>query len=60
VKIAILDANGRTVRTFNGAKQAGVNRVTWDLRFTATKEKRLRTPPENAPEIAEGLDGTHP
>jgi photosystem II stability/assembly factor-like uncharacterized protein len=60
VKFAILDASGRTVRTFNGAKQAGVNRVTWDLRFTATKEMRLRTSPEYAPEVAEGPDGTRP
>jgi photosystem II stability/assembly factor-like uncharacterized protein len=60
VKFAILDASGRTVRTFNGAKQAGVNRVTWDLRFTPTKEMRLRTPPEYAPEVAEGPDGTRP
>ena len=60
VKFAILDASGRTVRTFKGAKQAGVNRVTWDLRFTPTKEMRLRTPPEYAPEVAEGPDGTRP
>ena len=60
VKFTILDAGGHTVRTFSGAKQAGVNRVTWDLRFTPSKEMRLRTPPEYAPEIAEGPDGTRP
>lgn len=60
VKFAILDASGRAVRTFSGGKQAGVNRVTWDLRFTPSKEMRLRTPPEYAPEIAEGPDGTRP
>lgn len=60
MKFTILDAGGHTVRTFSGAKQAGVNRVTWDLRFTPSKEMRLRTPPEYAPEIAEGPDGTRP
>jgi photosystem II stability/assembly factor-like uncharacterized protein len=60
VKFAILDASGRTVRTFNGSKQTGLNRATWDLRFTPTREMRLRTPPEYAPEIAEGPDGTRP
>jgi photosystem II stability/assembly factor-like uncharacterized protein len=60
VKFAILDAGGRTVRTFNGAKSAGVHRVYWDLRFTPSKEFRLRTPPEYAPEMPEGPDGTRP
>jgi photosystem II stability/assembly factor-like uncharacterized protein len=60
VKFTILDGGGRAVRTFTGTKQPGVNRVTWDLRFTPTKEMRLRTPPEYAPEIAEGPDGTRP
>jgi hypothetical protein len=60
VKFTILDGGGRAVRTFNGTKQPGVNCVTWDLRFTPTKEMRLRTPPEYAPEIAEGPDGTRP
>jgi photosystem II stability/assembly factor-like uncharacterized protein len=60
IKFAILDASGRTVRTLNGGKQAGVNRITWDLRFTPTKQMLLRTPPEYAPEVAEGPDGTRP
>lgn len=60
VKFAILDALGRTVRTFSGSKQAGVNRVYWDLRYTPTHEMRLRTPPEYAPEFPEGPDGTRP
>jgi photosystem II stability/assembly factor-like uncharacterized protein len=60
VKFTVLDASGRAVRTFNGTKQGGVNRVDWDLRFTPSKEMRLRTPPEYAPEIAEGPDGTRP
>ncbi len=60
VKIAILDASGRTVRTLTGAKQSGLNRIYWDLRFTPTKEIRLRTPPEYAPEIENGPEGWRP
>lgn len=60
VKIAILDASGRTVRTLAGAKQTGLNRIYWDLRFTPTKEIRLRTPPEYAPEIENGPEGWRP
>ncbi|HVO98346.1 MAG TPA: hypothetical protein VMT15_09785 [Bryobacteraceae bacterium] len=60
VKFAILDASGRAVRTLTGGKLAGVNRLTWDLRFNPTKQMLLRTPPEYAPEVAEGPDGTRP
>jgi len=60
VKIAVQDASGRTVRTLTGAKQTGLNRIYWDLRFTPTKEIRLRTPPEYAPEIANGPEGWRP
>jgi hypothetical protein len=31
VKISIADVNGRVIRTFDGAKTAGINRVTWNL-----------------------------
>ena len=31
VKISIADASGRVVRTLDGTKQAGVNRVVWNL-----------------------------
>jgi photosystem II stability/assembly factor-like uncharacterized protein len=57
VRLAIADASGRTVRTLVGPAQAGVNRVYWDLRFTATKPMRLRTSPEYAPEIVAGPEG---
>lgn len=60
VKLAILDASGRTVRTLTGTKLTGLNRIYWDLRFNPTKEIRLRTPPEYAPEIANGPEGWRP
>src|SRR5262249_27784462 len=31
VKIMIADVNGRTIRTLDGAKTAGINRVMWNL-----------------------------
>ena len=31
VTITIADVNGRTVRTIDGTKDAGINRVNWDL-----------------------------
>jgi hypothetical protein len=60
VKIAIMDAANRTVRTMTGSKLAGINRVYWNLRFEPTKSIRLRTPPEYAPEIPEGPEGWRP
>ena len=57
VKLLIQDAAGQTVRTINGTKNAGVNRVTWDLRTEQTKEVRLRTSPAYAPEIRNGAEG---
>jgi photosystem II stability/assembly factor-like uncharacterized protein len=60
VRIAIVDAAGRTVRTLTGAAQPGVNRVVWDLRFSPTKPMRLRTSPEYASEITVGPEGWRP
>ncbi len=57
VKIVIQDANGQTVRTINGTKTVGINRVTWDLRNEQTKEVRLRNSPAYAPEIRNGAEG---
>jgi photosystem II stability/assembly factor-like uncharacterized protein len=31
LRLAILDASGRTVRTLQGTNRAGINRVVWDL-----------------------------
>jgi photosystem II stability/assembly factor-like uncharacterized protein len=57
VKIRIEDAQGKLVRTINGTKTAGINRVNWDLRGEQTKEVRLRTSPAYAPEIRNGAEG---
>jgi len=57
VKIQILDAKGEVVRTLTGPKQAGLNRVHWDLRHEPTREARLRTSPLYSPDIVPGPDG---
>ena len=58
VRIRIEDAKGQVVRTLNGTKNVGLNRVTWNLEGEPTTEVRLRTSPAYAPEIKVGPDGT--
>ena len=55
--IKIVDAGGQTVRTIRGTRNAGVNRVWWDLRTEQSKEVRLRTSPAYAPEIRMNAEG---
>jgi hypothetical protein len=55
--VAILDQKGEVVRTLSGTKHAGLNRVTWDLRYEPTREVRMRTSPMHAPHIVSGPDG---
>jgi photosystem II stability/assembly factor-like uncharacterized protein len=45
VELRITNAAGDTVRTLDGTKDAGVNRVWWDLRTEPSTEIKLRTPP---------------
>jgi photosystem II stability/assembly factor-like uncharacterized protein len=48
-KLEILDAQGTVVRTIHATAQAGLNRVSWDLRYEGPHLVALRaTPPENA------------
>jgi photosystem II stability/assembly factor-like uncharacterized protein len=48
VKLEVLDASGAVVRTWHAPAQAGMNRVTWDLRHDGPRLVALRaTPPEN-------------
>ena len=59
-RLSIVDASGRTVRSMPALAQAGINRMWWDLRFTPTKQMRLRTSPLYAPDITEGPEGWRP
>jgi photosystem II stability/assembly factor-like uncharacterized protein len=56
-KIEILDASGKVVRTLKGPAKAGINRVWWDLTGELTKEARIRTSPQFAPQIVVAAEG---
>src|SRR5438093_7431776 len=60
VTLAIQDAAGTTIRTLKGTKNAGINRVWWDLRNDSTPPARPRTPPLYAPEVRPGPEGWRP
>jgi hypothetical protein len=55
--IKVVDAKGTTVQTIRGTRNAGFNRVWWNLRTEQSKEVRLRTSPAYAPEIKLNNDG---
>jgi photosystem II stability/assembly factor-like uncharacterized protein len=57
IAITISDASGAVVRTIRAPKNAGINRVWWNLRGDLTKQAKLRTSPEYAPWFAVTLDG---
>src|SRR5262245_54773661 len=60
VRLRIEDAEGKPVRTLNGTKNPGLNRISWDLRGEPSKEIRLRTSPAHASEIRVGPEGWRP
>jgi hypothetical protein len=60
VKLEIKDAGGKIVRTLDGTKEAGINRVWWDLTYEPSTEIKLRTKPRYAPWVKMGDDGTRP
>lgn len=55
--IKILDARGVTVQTIRGTRNAGLNRVWWNLRTENSKEVRLRTSPMYAPDVKVNAEG---
>jgi hypothetical protein len=57
VSITIADANGAIVRTLKAPKNAGINRVWWNLRGDLTKQAKIRTSPEYAPWFTVSLEG---
>jgi photosystem II stability/assembly factor-like uncharacterized protein len=58
VTVQILDGQNRVVRTLNAPKNAGLNRVYWDLRDEPTQEVRLRTRPLFVDDVEFEADGT--
>jgi photosystem II stability/assembly factor-like uncharacterized protein len=59
-RLVILDAQGDTVRALEGDRKPGLNRVCWDLRYTAPTTPKLRTSPPGKPFVRVGGDGTRP
>jgi hypothetical protein len=59
-KIVILDAAGDTVRVLEGHRTPGLNRICWDLRYTAPATPKLRAPPPGKSFVHPGGDGTRP
>ena len=57
VKIEILGADGKTIRTLKEKGKEGLNRVWWDLRYEPAKKPKLRTPPRDAPWVKNGPKG---
>ncbi|MGE3474047.1 MAG: WD40/YVTN/BNR-like repeat-containing protein, partial [Vicinamibacterales bacterium] len=58
--VTIADGRGQTVRTMRVPGGAGLNRVTWDLRYEPTKEMRFRTDPLYGHELPRENDDTRP
>jgi len=60
VQIVIEGPGGEVIRTLNGKKDTGLNRVYWDFRHEAPRIPLLRTPPPGKPWVQFGPDGTRP
>lgn len=57
VKIEIFNDKGNKMKTINGTKKAGINRIWWDLRDEPSKEVKLRTSPLGSPWVKVGPKG---
>jgi photosystem II stability/assembly factor-like uncharacterized protein len=57
VKVRIRNAKGETVRTLDGTKNAGINRITWDLEGEPSTQIRLRMKPQYADWVEMGDEG---
>jgi len=60
VKIIISDESNQIVKTIDGTKEPGINRIWWDLTYEPSKEIKLRTRPLYASHIKVGPEGWRP
>jgi hypothetical protein len=60
VEIQILSAADELIRTLEGSKEAGVNRVMWDLRYEPTYKPKLQTTPPGRPWVELNGEGWRP
>jgi photosystem II stability/assembly factor-like uncharacterized protein len=55
VTITIIDENGQTVASMPGTMERGLNRVSWNLRYSGARGAKLRTKPAGNPRVVEEL-----
>jgi hypothetical protein len=60
VEIRILNGAGEVVRSIEGFKAKGVNRVMWDLRYAPTYKPKLQTTPPGRPWVELNGEGWRP
>jgi photosystem II stability/assembly factor-like uncharacterized protein len=60
VEIQIITQNNEIVRTLEGTKHPGVNRVMWDLRYEPTYKPKLQTAPPGRPWVQLNGEGWRP
>jgi photosystem II stability/assembly factor-like uncharacterized protein len=53
VQLAVLDGSGAVIRALKATGRAGLNRVTWNLRYDGPEQVALRTLPPDNPHIWE-------
>ncbi len=60
VEIQILNGDDELIRTLEGTKEAGINRVMWDLRYEPTYKPKLQTTPPGRPWVQLNGEGWRP
>ncbi len=60
VLVEVRDADGAPIRSIEGSKDAGINRIWWDLRHEPTLKPRLRTLPPGRPWVQLNGEGWRP
>jgi photosystem II stability/assembly factor-like uncharacterized protein len=60
LRIEILGADGKKIRTLRGDGKQGLNRIWWDLRYTPARKPKLRMPPPGDPWVKNGPQGWRP
>ena len=60
VEIQILTGNDEIIRTLEGKKKEGINRVMWDLRYEPTFKPKLQSTPPGRPWVQLNGEGWRP
>lgn len=53
VRISVLDNEGEVISTLRASRNVGINRVTWNMRYSGATQARLRTKPPGNPHVVE-------